>query len=205
MMIRKEIDKLKEMIHIMCRKTEGIYQSSLEVLKKKNVQLMNEVLNMDVDLNKMEVEIDNACLNILALKDPYALDFRYIVSVMKSTRDLERIGDESKTIAKWSIKSDLDFNTNSDLQELVQNTTEALQHAIHALLYESKEHAEKCLKLENNIDEYEEKILDKNPILASGLIIRALERIGDLSTNIAENVIYYLEAKDIRHQEYEKL
>ncbi|GIX41888.1 MAG: phosphate transport system regulatory protein PhoU [Leptospiraceae bacterium] len=202
-MIRKEIDKLKEMIHIMCRKTEGIFNASIEVLKKKDSRLLNEVLNMDMDLNKMEVEVDNTCLNILALKDPYAVDFRYIVCVMKSTRDLERIGDESKTIAKWSIKSDLEYDKNEELQQLIQYTTESLQNAIHALLYESKEHAKNCLKLELNIDEYEEKILERDPILASGLIIRALERIGDLSTNIAENVIYYLEAKDIRHQEYE--
>lgn len=202
-MIRKEIDKLKEMIHIMCRKTEGIFDASIEVLKKKDSRLLNEVLNMDIDLNKMEVEVDNTCLNILALKDPYAVDFRYIVCVMKSTRDLERIGDESKTIAKWSIKSDLEYDKNTELQQLIQYTTESFQNAIHALLYESKEHAKNCLKLELNIDEYEEKILERDPILASGLIIRALERIGDLSTNIAENVIYYLEAKDIRHQKYE--
>ncbi len=204
-MIRKEIDKLKELIHIMCRKTEGIFQNSIEVLKKKDTRLLNDVLNMDMDLNKMEIEIDNVCLNILALKDPYALDFRYIICVMKSIRDLERIGDESKTIAKWSIKSDLEYDKNTDLQKLIHLTTAAMQHAIEALLYESKEHAENCLKLEYDIDEYEEKILNENPILASGLIVRALERIGDLSTNIAENVIYYLEAKDIRHQEYEKL
>ncbi len=201
-MIRKEIDKLKEMIHLMSRKTEGIFNHALEVLKKRDPKLLNEVLNMDLDLNKMEIEVDNACLNILALKDPYAIDFRYIISVMKSTRDLERIGDESKTIAKWSLKSDLDYNKSVDLQKLVELTLESLHNAIHALLYESKEHANKSLQLEINIDEYEEKILDKNPILASGLIIRAFERIGDLSTNIAENVIYYLEAKDIRHQEF---
>jgi phosphate transport system protein len=202
-MIRKEIDKLKEMVHIMCRKTEGIFNASIEVLKKKDPRFLNEVLNMDMDLNKMEVEVDNTCLNILALKDPYAVDFRYIVCVMKSTRDLERVGDESKTIAKWSIKSDLDYDNNQDLKELVQLSQKSLQNAINALLYENIEYAKNSLKLEVNIDEYEEKILDKDPILASGLIIRALERIGDLSTNIAENVIYYLEAKDIRHQEYE--
>jgi phosphate transport system protein len=202
-MIRKEIDKLKEMVHIMCRKTEGIFNASIEVLKKKDPRFLNEVLNMDMDLNRMEVEVDNTCLNILALKDPYAVDFRYIVCVMKSTRDLERVGDESKTIAKWSIKSDLDYDNNQDLKELVQLSQKSLQNAINALLYENIEYAKNSLKLEVNIDEYEEKILDKDPILASGLIIRALERIGDLSTNIAENVIYYLEAKDIRHQEYE--
>lgn len=204
-MIKKELENLKEMIHIMSRKSEGIYQSSIEMLKKKDSKLLKEILDMDLELNKMEIEVDNTCLNLLALKDPYAIDFRYIICVMKSTRDLERIGDESKTIAKWSIKSDLDLNTNEDLKFLVDYTTESLQSAINALLYEDKDSAKKCLELEINIDNYEEKILNKNPILASGLIIRALERIGDLSTNIAENVIYYLDAKDIRHQEYTKL
>lgn len=204
-MTKKELENLKEMIHIMSRKAEGIYQSSIEMLKKKDTKLLKEILDMDIELNKMEIEIDNVCLNLLALKDPYAIDFRYIVCVMKSTRDLERMGDESKTIAKWSIKSDLDLNTNEDLKFLVDFATESLQNAINALLYEDRDSAKRCLEIEVDIDNYEEKILNKNPILASGLIIRALERIGDLSTNIAENVIYYLDAKDIRHQEYTKL
>ncbi|MCS7204588.1 MAG: phosphate signaling complex protein PhoU [Leptospiraceae bacterium] len=199
-MIRKEIEKLKEMIHLMCRKTETMYFTSLEVLRKKDRKLLNELLEMDKDLNKMEVDVDNACLNLLALKDPYAVDFRYIISVMKSTRDLERIGDESKTIGKWSFKSDLEIDRNSDFQSLVNYTTEALQKAIQALTYEDLKFANDCLQLELNVDELEEKILSKDPILPSGLIIRAMERIGDLSANIAENVIYYLEAKDIRHQ-----
>ncbi|MFN3605190.1 MAG: phosphate signaling complex protein PhoU [Leptonema sp. (in: bacteria)] len=199
-MMKKELEILKERIHIMSRKAEGIYLSSLEVLKKKDSKLLKEILDMDVELNKMEIEIDNACLNLLALKDPYAVDFRYIICIMKSTRDLERVGDESKTIAKWSLKSDLELATNEELKLLVEYATESLKNAINALLYEQKEAANKCLELEVNVDEYEEKILNKNPILASGLIIRALERIGDLSTNIAENVIYYLDAKDIRHQ-----
>lgn len=205
LMIRKQLENLKEMIHLMSRKAEGIYLAALEMLKSKDEKILKDILNMDIDLNKMEVEVDNVCLNLLVLKEPYAIDFRYIICVMKSTRDLERIGDESKTIAKWSIKSDLNTVENEDLKKLIRYTSESLHNAIKALLYDDKEAAKKCLELEVNIDEYEEKILNNNPILASGLIIRALERIGDLSTNISENVIYYLEAKDIRHQENVKL
>ncbi len=204
-MIRKQIESLKERIHLMARKSEGIYLSALEMLKSKDEKMLKDILNMDIDLNKMEVEVDNACLNLLVLKEPYAVDFRYIICVMKSTRDLERIGDESKTIAKWCIKSDFNVSENEDLKQLIRNTSESLQNAIKALLYEDKDSAKKCLELEFNIDEYEEKILNKNPSLASGLIVRAFERIGDLSSNISENVIYYLEARDIRHQENVKL
>lgn len=199
-MILKELEHLKEMIHLMCRKTEGMYFTAIEVLKKRDTKLLHELLEMDKDLNSMEVEVDNTCLNLLALKDPYAIDFRYIISIMKSTRDLERIGDESKTIGKWSIKSDVDLSEYSEFHKILQYTTESIKNALGALMYDDLELAEKTLQLEIEIDDIEEILLAKEPSLATGLIIRAMERIGDLSSNIAENVIYYLQGKDIRHQ-----
>ncbi len=204
-MIKKELDQLKEMIHVMCRKVEGIYFYAIDMLKKKDEKMLNEIFKMDVDLNQMEVEIDNQCLKLLALKEPYAIDFRFIVAVMKSTRDLERVGDESKTIAKWGLKSDLNYDSNIELQKMIEFTTQSIQSAMNSLMYEDIEYARDALKLEYNIDDYEEILLGKDPSLSSGLVIRALERIGDLATNIAENVIYYLEAKDIRHQDMKDL
>ncbi len=199
-MNKKYLDELKEQISLMGRRAENIFDKSLEVLRDPKHDRFEDVLHMDRDLNKMEMELDQACIRLLALKDPFAVDLRFILSVMKSVRDLERIGDESKTIAKWSVKLPGDFMT-SDLNHLIENARKALQLAIRALLHDDEEAANECLQVEELVDEYEDRILLTDPGLPLGLVTRSLERIGDLASNISENVIYYLEARDIRHPE----
>ncbi|EHQ05566.1 phosphate signaling complex protein PhoU [Leptonema illini] len=199
-MNKKHLDELKEQISLMARRAESIFDKALEVLRDAHHDRFQDVLLMDRDLNKMEMELDQSCIRLLALKDPFAVDLRFILSVMKSVRDLERIGDESKTIAKWSVKLPADF-MSSDLSHLIDNARKALQLAIQALLHDDEAAANECLQVEEYVDEYEDRVLLTDPALPLGLITRSLERIGDLSSNISENVIYYLEAKDIRHQE----
>lgn len=184
----------------MARRAESIFDKALEVLRDAHHDRFQDVLLMDRDLNKMEMELDQSCIRLLALKDTFAVDLRFILSVMKSVRDLERIGDESKTIAKWSVKLPADF-MSSDLSHLIDNARKALQLAIQALLHDDEAAANECFQVEEYVDEYEDRVLLTDPALPLGLITRSLERIGDLSSNISENVIYYLEAKDIRHQE----
>jgi phosphate transport system protein len=197
-MNKKHLDELKEQISIMARRAENIFEKALEVLRDSRHDRFQDVLLMDRELNRMEKELDQACIRLLALKEPFAVDLRFILSVMKSVRDLERIGDESKTIARWSVKLPADFMT-SDLSHLIEHARKALQLAVQALLHDDEAAAEECLGEEEYVDEYEERVLLTDPPLSVGLITRALERIGDLSSNISENVIYHLEAKDIRH------
>lgn len=199
-MNKKYLDDLKEQVSLMARRAEGIFDRALDVLNDPHHDRFQEVLGMDRELNRMEMELDQACIRLLALKEPHAVDLRFVLSVMKSVRDIERVGDESKTIAKWSVKLPVDFST-SDFQGLVENARLALTLAIRALLHDDEDAARQCLQVEEHVDEFEDRVLMTNPELPLGLVTRALERIGDLASNISENVIYYLEARDVRHPE----
>ena len=103
-MIQKQLEELKEHVSLMARRAEAILDMALETLEKQEETLFQKTVSMDRELNAMEIQMDEKCMRLLALQEPFALDFRYIFSSIKTTRDLERIGDESKTIARWSLR-----------------------------------------------------------------------------------------------------
>lgn len=198
-MIQKQLEELKEHVSLMARRAEAILDMALEALEKGDEDLFKQTVSMDRELNAMEIQMDEKCMRLLALQEPFALDFRYVFSSIKTTRDLERIGDESKTIARWSLRLQ-GGQLSPDLKTLAQKAREALRQAIHALVNSDMEAAQKVLELELEVDAIEEKILEVSTDISQALVVRALERIGDLSTNIAENVIFSVKAQDIRHK-----
>jgi phosphate transport system protein len=197
-MIQKQLEELKEHVSLMARRAEAILDLALETLQKRDEVLFQKAVSMDRELNAMEIQMDEKCMRLLALQEPFALDFRYIFSAIKTTRDLERIGDESKTIARWSLRMAGGLNT-SDLESLTSKAREALREAIQALIHSDLDAANRVLQLELEVDALEEKILEVSSDIGQALVVRALERIGDLSTNIAENVIFSVKAQDVRH------
>lgn len=197
-MIHKRIEELKEHVSIMARRCEAILAAALRVLESGDESRLQEVLNMDQEVNRLEIELDERCMKLLALEEPYAVDFRYVFSIIKTTRDLERIGDESKTIAKWSVRID-PVSIDDRLRELASVATETLQTAVEALVHNDQVLAEKVLGLEEKTNELEDEIMATLPATGKALIVRSLERIGDLSSNIAENVIFSVQAREIRH------
>ncbi len=197
-MIQKQLDELKEHVSLMARRAEAILDMALETLEKREETLFQKTVSMDRELNAMEIQMDEKCMRLLALQEPFALDFRYIFSAIKTTRDLERIGDESKTIARWSLRLP-GGQVSEDLRELASKAREALKEAAQALVNSDLDAANKVLQLELEVDAIEEKILEVSTDISLALMVRAMERIGDLSTNIAENVIFSVKAQDIRH------
>ncbi|MCB1166052.1 MAG: phosphate signaling complex protein PhoU [Leptospiraceae bacterium] len=197
-MIHKQLEELKEHVSLMARRAEAILDLALETLEKKEEALFQKTVAMDRELNAMEIQMDDKCMRLLALQEPFALDFRYIFSSIKTTRDLERIGDESKTIARWSLRL-TGGQVSDDLQTLASKAREALKEAVQALIHSDLDASNRVLQLELEVDAIEEKILEVSTDISQALIVRALERIGDLATNIAENVIFSVKAKDIRH------
>lgn len=195
--IGKEIEELKQEVSRMARAAESIMDLSLQVLKERDLGLIQKVLDMDKELNQWEIKMDQMCMQLLALKDPYGLDFRFIFSVVKTTRDLERVGDESKNVAKWTRK--LQGAASPELLALAQKSRETFQLAVEALADIDSERAAKVMSLDQEVDRMEDEILSGTEDLATAFIAKTLERIGDLSSNIAENVIFSVEAEDIRH------
>jgi len=197
MFIEKEIASLKEEISEMAKIAETILDRALVALEKRDEESIRAVIEMDPRLNEFEVRMDAHCAEVLALKDPYALDFRFVFSVIKTTRDLERVGDECKTVAKWSRK--LKSPPSDELLTLGKKAKESFSTAVRSLLSLDTALAESVMQIETQVDEIEDRIMESSPELPPAFIAKAFERISDMATNIAENVIFSVKARDIRH------
>ncbi|MBX7059199.1 MAG: hypothetical protein K1X75_14125 [Leptospirales bacterium] len=185
----------------MARKCEAIFDASIECLQTRDEAKIDQVRSMDREIDQMELAADRLSMETLALRDPYALDFRYVFSVVKIIHELERVGDQAKTVAKWSRR--LPQPAGGELMSLAEKTREALRESIQALVDQDTVRADRVMQLEFDIDELEDRIIESSPSLAEAFIAKAIERIGDLATNIAESVVFTVNASDIRHGHFQ--
>jgi phosphate transport system protein len=197
----ERINQLRTEVILMARKSQAIFSKSVECLKARDENLVAEVRSLDSEIDDLEIRLDRACVELLALQEPYAFDFRFVFSVIKMIKDFERVGDESKTIAKWAPK--LPAPPDENMRDLASRAGEALATAVQALVDEDRSLAEKVMQIEFTVDEIEDRIIESASSLAEAFIAKALERVGDLATNVAEDVIFTVSAKDIRHGQFD--
>lgn len=198
MLIQESLEELKEQIAQMTDEAVLIFDKAVAMIHSRNESILPEIKEMDKLIDEMEMKLDKHCMELL-LKEPYAIDFRYVFSSVKTIKDIERIGDECKSIAKWSFKLKENISAYADINDLEQKTREAFYNAINSLKNLDAELASKVMENEFQVDEIEDKIIESSTEIAEAFIAKALERIGDLATNIAENVIFCVKAKDVRH------
>lgn len=186
-------------------------------LNKGDIDLANEVIRYEKRINGLEVNIEKACENILALYNPVAHDLRFVLSTLKININLERIGDYARSIAKIVKLKNGVFN--ADLVKMLDiNLMFETCHLMLLTTLESIETEEDCSSLRtiflkdeilNNIqDEAIEKLtnhINANPsdvhdCLNLYVVVRKLERVGDHIKNIGEEIIFYKEAKILRHK-----
>ncbi len=164
----------------------------------------DETRALDAEIDELELRIDALCIALLVSEQPYATDLRYIFTTGKTVKDLERIGDECGNIMREMRK--MKKVSVDDLVELVELGNYALKmfnNAQDSFLTKSIKNTKKILDLEEKVDQIEKDIITKSGNTQIILMARGLERIGDLSTNLAENVIFNLKGKDIRHGQFE--
>ena len=184
----------------MARKAEDIFERAVALIGSPDEDAIEEIRKLDKAIDGLEMQIDGHCMELL-IQEAYAVDFRFVFSTIKIIKELERVGDQSKTIAKWTPRLAPDFH--SDMGQLVDKTREALNAAIDAMIHSNLDEAKRVMVLEFQVDDIEDRIIERTNDVAEAFIAKALERIGDLATNIAENVIYIIDAEDIRHGGYE--
>ncbi len=202
MLMPGQMDQLRSEVALMARKAEAIFDRSVLCIQSYNEKDLDEVRRMDAELDELELALDQRCMELLLLKEPYAFDFRYVFSAVKITRELERVGDQSKTIAKWARR--LRGTPSKDLMDLARRAQDALASAVQALINTDAAAAERVLQIEHEIDAIEDRIIEGgSPQLPDAFLAKALERVGDLATNIAESVIFTVNARDIRHGHFE--
>jgi phosphate transport system protein len=215
--LRREIDKLKQSLLLLCRMVEDQVESAVKALLDRDQTLAERVEQRDDQIDQREVEVEEECLRVLALYQPVAIDLRLIVSVLKINSDLERVGDLAVNIAHkaLAVVNELQVAIPDALPDMAAKTQSMLHDSIDALVaLDSKLAAGVCAR-DDEVDQLKRAIrlevedqIEINPrhlrpLLRLLAVSRNLERIADSATNIAEDVIYMVEGRIIRHLEGE--
>lgn len=210
-----EIKQLREEVVEMFQLVHSQLSKGLSSLLNFDKDLAREILIIEKRVNSTELQIDRDCENILAIYTPVAVDLRFILAVLKINTNLERVGDIAEGIAKSIIDTETPFKQALlDHTKVVEMYGEALvvvEEILRAFDQENTATVRAIFKRNEFLDEINRKANDLiisylkeqpedlHPALNILSIIRRLERVGDQAENIAEEIIFYLEAKVIKH------
>lgn len=217
-MLHEKINKLKKNIISYEKHTENMINKSIEGLINKDENKLDVVIKKDEDYsNNMEILIDEMCFSIIAQFSPKAVDMRIVLMIMKMNNDLERIADHAVNIA-YSAKFLIDkpnVKFYEDIPKMKEEVIKMLNDSISSFIKRDINLAINVCERDDIVDNLQNSIVDeliKLMRLDSSIIERAvklinithnLERIADLSTNIAEDVYYINEGKVIKHSKGE--
>ncbi len=211
---QEELDALKEQLLAMGGLAEERVREAVRGLMDRDVAALDAVLAGDEPINDFHIEVDDRCFKLLALHQPMAADLRVIVAAVKINTDLERVGDLAVNIGEAGkrylqhppVKPLIDIPRMGDLAQSM------LRDALDAFVRRDIALAKAVLAQDDTVDALKTQIFRElltymlqdpttiEPALDLILISRHLERIGDHATNVAEDVIFILSAKDVRHQ-----
>jgi phosphate transport system protein len=210
---QQKLDELKERLLVMAGLVEQAIQRATEAYSSRDMDLCELVSLSEPAINRMEHEIDQLALDLLAMEQPMAVDLRFILAVIRINADLERVGDQAVNIAN-RVK-DLGTMTGQDLPvdipKLAQLATAMIRKALQSFIEADAEMARSVLLLDDQVDELNreafrtlgaliQKTPERTPEALNALVIsRNLERVGDHATNIAEDVIFWVSGADVRH------
>ncbi len=217
MRLTKEVDRLRKGVLDIAALVEGTVRKAVVALEQNDAQMAQEVIDGDRAVDQAEVDLEEECLKVLALHQPVAIDLRYIIAILKINNDLERVGDMSANIAQ-RVKSLAKHNhaaVPEDLSPMAQKVRAMLRCSLDALVEFDADLARQVLTMDDEVDAIHRKtfeslktILETDPASVPDYmqfvtISRNLERIADLATNIAEDVIYLVSGEIVRHQHVE--
>ena len=210
---QEELDHLKTRLLEMGGLAEDRVRAAVESLVSRNTDMVAEVLTGDAPINQLHIEIDSRCFTLLALHQPMAVDLRAIVAAVKINTDLERVGDLAINIAEAATRY-LKHPPVKELIDIPRMATIAqgmLRDALDAYVRRDTGMAQAVLNEDDALDALKTQVFREllsymlsdpskiEPALDLILISRHLERIGDHATNVAEDVIFMVTAKDVRH------
>jgi phosphate transport system protein len=208
-----ELEQLKARLLEMGGLAEEQVRLSVKALVDRDRDLMDRVIRGDSALNALHIEIDQRCFTLLALYQPMAVDLRAIVAAVKINTDLERVGDLAINIAEASRQyvQHAPVKKLIDIPRMASIAQAMLRDALDAFVRRDTVLAQRVLDEDDALDDLKTQIFRElitymlqdpstiEPALDLILVSRHLERIGDHATNIAEDVIFMVSAKDVRH------
>jgi phosphate transport system protein len=209
-----QLAALKRRLLAMSEKAEALVELSVEALLAKDEGKAEAVIASDHELDAMEIEIEAAALELLALQQPMARDLRFIVSAIKVTSDLERVGDHAVNIAQAALRlisQRTNITPDPEIEDMARRARAMLGDSIDAFLRADGTLGRDVCARDDQVDSLHESMFrillthmmadprTINPSLEYLLVSRNLERVADLATNIGEDAVFLAEGKNIKH------
>lgn len=214
MHLHRQIEKLKKMLLAVGARVEEALHVSIEVVRNRDVDQANRVIEGDREIDLMEIDVEEECLHTLALHQPVATDLRFIVAMLKINNDLERIGDLAVNIAEQARFLAGESRVDQwpyDLPGMSQAVQKMVHESLDALVNMDPDKARTVRQLDDEVDAIHRGMYDRisqairqdtgqlEQMIHLLNISRQLERIADHATNIAKDVIYLVEGDIVRH------
>ncbi len=208
-----ELQKLKELILSMGGNVEQAIEQATQALILRQPERLDKVFELEELINKAHIQVDESCLSLLARQAPMAADLRLIVAILKINTDLERMGDQAVNISHNGKRylSEPALKPLIDLPRMADEVRQMVRQALDAFVNKDEKLAQEVLNRDDIVDSLKDQIFrelitymmaDAKAIqraMTLILIARNLERLGDHATNIAEDVIFAITGRDVRH------
>jgi phosphate transport system protein len=210
---QQSLDQLKESLLVMAGLAEQAIQRAIEAYRVRDLSICDLVSRSEVAINRLEREIDQAALDLLAMEQPMAVDLRFILAVIKINADLERVGDSAKSISERvrNMEQMAVAELPVDIPRMATLSAEMVRKSLQSFIDADPEMATVVLTMDDAVDTMNRsayksltKVMEEQSHIAPQalnalMICRALERVADHATNIAEDVIFWVQGADVRH------
>jgi len=207
------LDDLKEKLLVMAGLAEQAIQRSIEAYRVRDLSICDLVSRSELAINRLEREIDQAALDLLAMEQPMAIDLRFVLAVIKINADLERVGDSAKSISDRvrTMESMVVAELPVDIPRMASLASDMVRRSLQSFIEADAEMAESVLKMDDAVDGMNRAahvtlahVMGTEGHLAPQalnalMVCRSLERVADHATNIAEDVIFWVKGADVRH------
>jgi phosphate transport system protein len=210
---QQSLDELKEQLLVMAGLAEQAIQRAIEAYRVRDLSICDLVSRSEIAINRMEREIDQAALDLLAMEQPMAIDLRFILAVIKINADLERVGDAAKNISDRvrAMERMAQVDLPVDIPRMASLASEMVRKSLQSFIEADAELARSVLAMDDAVDVMNRaaykaltKVMEEQSHLAPQalnalMIARALERVADHATAIAEDVVFWVHGEDVRH------
>lgn len=208
-----DLEELKERLLWMAGLAERAVHQAVQGVFQKDEALATRVLDEEKAINEMQIEIDDRVMQLVALQQPMAVDLRFILSASRINNDLERIGDQAVNIAQSALRilRHPQVKPYVDLPRMSELAEGMVRDSLNSLVRRDADLAKSVLVRDDQVDNLRDQIFRElltymmensaviYPAFELVLVTKNLERIGDHATNIAEDVIYMVVGRDVRH------
>lgn len=209
-----QLDELKQRLLRMSERAESLVDLAVEALLTRDADKAEAVVAGDRDVDELEIEIESMAVELLALQQPMARDLRFIISAIKASSDLERVGDHAVNIAQSAqriITAKSTITPDATIEEMARRSRQMLGQAIDAFVRADGGLGRAVCLMDDEVDKLNDglfrivvtHILEDPKTISTAiellLVGRNLERVADLSTNIGEDAVYLAEGKQIKH------